>query len=207
MNGSMANGSRRTTPTAPVAAAVVSEESVAPMNTPWFQSRASLTSGMVVFRRPPKRMAEIGTPRGSVYSGARIGHWSIGVQNRLFGWLEGSSDSGVQSRPFQSVRWAGGSSVIPSHQMSPSSVSATLVKTELPLAIVFMALGLVFQPVPGATPNRPNSGLTAYSRPSSPKVIQAMSSPIISAFQPLRVGSSIAQFVLPQADGKAAATK
>ena len=57
----------------------------------------------------------------------------IGVQNRQFGWLEGSSLSGVQSRPFQSVRCAGGSSVMPSHQMSPSSVSATLVKTELPL--------------------------------------------------------------------------
>src|SRR5215210_414547 len=113
MNGSIANGSRRTTPTAPVAAAVVSEESVAPMNTPWFQSRASLTSGIVVLRRPPKRMAEIGTPFGSSYSGARIGHWVIGVQNRLFGWLEGSSLSGVQSRPFQSVRRAGGSSVIP----------------------------------------------------------------------------------------------
>src|ERR1700712_1742153 len=161
MNGSIANGSRRTTPTAPVAAAVVSEESVAPMNTPWFQSRASLTSGMVVLRRPPNRIAEIGTPRGSVYSGARIGHWVIGVQNRLFGWLEGSAESGVQSAPFQLVRWAGGSSVIPSHQMSPSSVSATLVNTELPWSMVRIALGLVSQPVPGATPNRPYSGLSA----------------------------------------------
>src|SRR6195952_4662778 len=205
MNGSMAKGSRRTTPTAPVAAAVVSEDSVAPMKTPWFQSRASLTSGIVVLRRPPKRIAEIGTPFGSSYSGARIGHWVIGVQKRLFGWLEGSSLSGVQSRPFQSVRWAGGSSVIPSHQMSPSSVSATLVNTELPWAIVFIALGLVFQPVPGATPNNPNSGLTAYSRPSSPKVIQAMSSPSVSTFQPGMVGYSIARLVLPQALGKAAA--
>src|SRR3712207_2953875 len=101
MNGSMANGSRRTTPTDPVAAAVVSEDSVAPMKTPWFQSRASVTSGIVVFRRPPKRIAEIGTPLGSSYSGARIGHWVIGVQNRLFGWLESSPLSGVQSRPFQ----------------------------------------------------------------------------------------------------------
>src|SRR3712207_2414822 len=62
MKGSIANGSRRTTPTAPVAAAVVSEDSVAPMKTPWFQSRASVTSGIVVLRRPPKRIAEIGTP-------------------------------------------------------------------------------------------------------------------------------------------------
>src|SRR3954471_24760304 len=206
MNGNIANGSRRTTPTAPVAAAVVSEDRVAPMNTPWFQSRASVTSGIVVLRRPPKRMAEIGTPFGSSYSGARIGHWVIGVQNRLFGWLDGSSLSGVQSRPFQSVRWAGGSSVIPSHQMSPSSVRATLVNTELPFAMVRMAFGLVCQPVPGATPNRPYSGFSAYSRPSSPNRIQAMSSPRVSTFQPGMVGSSMARLVLPQADGKAAAT-
>src|SRR6476619_6313662 len=157
----MAKGARRRTPTAPDEAAVVSEESVAPMNTPWFQSRASVTSGIVVLRRPPKKMAEIGTPFGSSYSGARIGHCAIGVQNRLLGCDESSEDSGVQSRPFQSVRWAGGSSVMPSHQMSPSSVRATLVNTELPTAIVFIAFGLVFQPVPGATPNRPYSGLTA----------------------------------------------
>jgi hypothetical protein len=85
----------------------------------------------------------------------------IGVQKRLFAWLEASSLSGVQSRPFQSVRWAGGSSVMPSHQTSPSSVSATLVKTEFPFSIVRMALGLVSQPVPGATPKRPYSGLSA----------------------------------------------
>jgi len=176
------------------------------MNTPCTQSRDSVTRGIVVFRRPPNRIAEIGTPRGSSYSGARIGHWSIGVQNRLFGWLEGSLESGVQSRPFQSVRCAGGCSVMPSHQMSPSSVRATLVKTELPLSMVRIALGLVFQPVPGATPNRPNSGLTAQSRPSSPNFIQAMSSPRVSTFQPGMVGSSIARLVLPQALGNAAAT-
>src|SRR3954453_2941747 len=104
MNGSIAIGSRRTTPTAPVAAAVVSDESVAPMNTPCTQSRASETSGMVVLRRPPKKMAEIGTPFGSLYSGAMIGHCMIGVQHREFGCDDGSSESGVQSRPFQSVR-------------------------------------------------------------------------------------------------------
>src|SRR5919202_6924453 len=104
MNGSIDIGSRRTTPTWPTAAAVVSDDSVAPRYTPCVQSRASVTSGIVVLRRPPKRIAEIGTPFGSSYSGARIGHWAMGVQNRLFGWLEGSSLSGVQSRPFQSVR-------------------------------------------------------------------------------------------------------
>src|ERR671910_2554047 len=206
MNGSIAIGSRRTTPTLPAAAAVVSDERVAPMNTPCVQSRASVTSGTVVARRPPNKIAEIGTPRGSSYSGAMIGHWVIGVQNLEFGCDDGSSESGVQSRPFQSVRCAGGSSVIPSHQMSPSSVSATLVKMELPRSMVRIAFALVFQPVPGATPKKPYSGLSAYSRPSSPNRIHAMSSPSVSTFQPGMVGSSMARLVLPHADGNAAVT-
>src|SRR5881227_1905731 len=134
--GSMAKGSRRSSPTLPSAAAVFSEATLAPRKTPWFQSKDSVTSGTALARRPPKRIAEIGTPLGSSYSGARIGHWLIGVQKRLFGWLEGSSESGVQSWCFQLVRCAGDSSVIPSHQMSPSSVSATLVNTEFPLSMV-----------------------------------------------------------------------
>src|SRR5215203_3356850 len=206
MNGSIAIGSRRTTPTAPVAAAVVSDDSVAPRKTPCCQSRDSVTNGTVVRRRPPKKIAEIGTPRGSSHSGAMIGHCPAGVQKRLLGWELGSSESGVQSRSFQSVRCAGGSSVMPSHQTSPSSVSATLVKMELPFAMVRIALAFVFQPVPGATPKKPYSGLSAYSRPSSPNRIQAMSSPSVSTFQPGVVGSSIARLVLPQADGNAAAT-
>src|SRR3954452_3244844 len=166
MNGSIAIGSRRTTPTWPTAAAVVSDDSVATMKTPWSQSRASVTSGTVVARRPPNRMAEIGTPFGSSYSSAMIGHCLIGVQNRLFGCDETSPDSGVQSLPFQSIKCPGGVAEYPSHQTSPSSVSATLVKSELPFSIVSIAFGLVFQPVPGATPNSPNSGFTAYRRPS-----------------------------------------
>ena len=52
-------------PTLPVAAAVVSEPSVAPMNTPCIQENACMTSGIVVARRPPNMIAEIGTPAGS----------------------------------------------------------------------------------------------------------------------------------------------
>ena len=107
------------------------------------------------------------TPAGSSQLSAMIGHWAAGVVNRLFGWLEGSWESGVQSRPFQSIRCAGGSSVMPSHHTSPSSVSATLVKMELP-HIVRIALALVFMDVPGATPKNPASGLIACRRPSSP---------------------------------------
>ena len=68
-----------------------------------------------------------------------------------------------------------------------------------------MALELVSQPVPGATPKKPASGLMAYSRPSSPNFIQQMSSPMVSAFQPGIVGTSMARLVLPHADGKAPA--
>ncbi len=121
------------------------------------------------------------------------------------GWLESSSDCGPHSSPFQDVALAGVFSR-PSHQMSPSSVSATLVKTELPLLIVRMAFGLVCSLVPGATPKNPYSGLTAQSRPSSPMRIQAMSSPRVSTFQPGIVGCSIARLVLPHALGNAAAT-
>ena len=206
MNGSMAIGSRRTTPTAPVAAAVVSEESVAPMKTPWVQLRDWYTSGTVVLRRPPKRIAAIGTPLGSSYSAAIIGHcFGRGAEAAVRVARDLAADSGVQSRPFQSVRCAGTSSVMPSHHTSPSSVRATLVKIVLPFSMARIALGLVSPPVPGATPNRPTSGLTAHRRPSAPKRIQAMSSPTISAVQPSRVGSSIARLVLPQALGKAAA--
>ena len=61
--GSIANGSRRSLPTAPVAAAVVSDAIVAPRNTPCSQSNASYTSGTTLERRPPSRNASIGTPR------------------------------------------------------------------------------------------------------------------------------------------------
>ena len=67
------------------------------------------------------------------------------------------------------------------------------------------ALALVFMPVPGATPKKPASGLIACSLPSAPNRIQAMSSPMVSTFQPGMVGCSMARLVLPHAEGKAAA--
>ena len=201
----MAIGSRRMVPTVPSAAAVCSLPSVAPMKTPCCQSRASVTKGTVVLRRPPNRIAEIGTPWGSSHSGASEGHCDIGVQYREFGCAAGDPDSGVQSWPLQSMRCSGVPSR-PSHHTPPSSVSATLVKTVLPAAMVFIAFGLELQLVPGATPKKPNSGLTAYSRPSLPNRIQAMSSPRVSARQPGIVGWIIARLVLPQADGNAATT-
>ena len=87
--------------------------------------------------------------------------------DRAFGCAAWRPQPGDQSSPFQSIRWSGGSSVNPSHQTSPSSVSAALVKIVLAL-IDSIAMGLELYEVPGATPKKPASGLMAYSRPSSP---------------------------------------
>ena len=156
----MAKGSRRRFPTAPAAAAVVSEAMIEPRNTPWSQSRLWKTSGMTEARRPPKRMAEIGTPAASSHSEAMAGSCEAGVVNRALGWAAGLPDAGSKALPCQSVVPAGASSLMPSHQTSPSAVMAVLVKIEL-ASTVSMALGLVCMLVPGATPKKPASGLIA----------------------------------------------
>src|SRR5262245_53730601 len=158
-NGSMAKGSKRTSPTLPAAAAVFSDDMIDPRKTPWSQSRASVTSGTVLARRPPKRMAEMGTPLGSSQWGEMAGHCDAGAVKRALGWAAVLSAAGVQSSPRQSTRCWGGS-LMPSHQTSPSSVLATLVKITFSPS-VRMALGLVLSEVPGATPKKPASGLTA----------------------------------------------
>src|SRR3954447_16578945 len=203
-NGSIANGSKRSSPTVPAAAAVFSELIVAPRKTACFQSNASRTSGTPVERRPPSRNASIGTPAGSSQSSEIDGHCAAATVKRAFGCAAGASDSGVQSLPFQSIRWSGVSPVSPSHQMSPSSVFAQLVKTVL-RRIVSTAFGFVVALVFGATPKKPASGLTAYRRPSSPTFIHAMSSPTVSTVQSSSVGTSMARFVLPHALGNAPA--
>ncbi len=123
----MANGSKRSLPTSPNAAAVVSELMIEPMKTPCVQSNASRTRGTTVDRRPPNMIASMGTPAGSSQSGAIAGSWPAGAVKRAFAWAAGRPASGVQSWPFQSTRCAGGVSVRPSHQTSPSSVRATFV--------------------------------------------------------------------------------
>ena len=82
----MAMGSRRTTPTAPVAAAVVSEAMMEPTNTPWSQSRDWYTSGAHLARRPPKIMADRGTPSGSSQLEAMQGQFLAGAVKRELGW-------------------------------------------------------------------------------------------------------------------------
>ena len=66
-----------------------------------------------------------------------------------------------------------------------------------------IAFGFVSRPVPGRHTEHPYSGLIACRRPSAPNFIQQMSSPIVSAFQPGSVGTSIARLVLPHALGNA----
>src|SRR5271166_3234095 len=161
---------------------------------------------MFLLARPPKMNAATGTPAGFSQSGSIDGHWPAGAVKRAFGCAAGRPQPGVQSAPVQSIRCAGGVGFMPSHQISPSSVSAVLVKIEF-FAQLAIAFGFDCTLVPGATPKKPASGLIARSSPPGPCLIQAMSSPTVVTFQPSSAagGTSIARLVLPQALGKAAA--
>src|SRR5260221_11254223 len=153
-------GSRLTTPTFPVAAAVVSEPIVAAIYTPESQSAASETSGPGPDRRPPNPKADIATPCGFSQSESMEGHCDAGTVNRALGCAAFLPQPGVHSIPCQSMSLAGGVSVIPSHHTSPCGVMATFVNIVL-LLIIVMQLGLVFSGVPCATPKNPDSGLIA----------------------------------------------
>ena len=127
---------------------------VAAMYTPSTQLRASVTSGTVVERRPPKMKASMATPWGSSQALSRAGLLTAATVKRAFGCAAlapvSLAISGVQSLPCQSMQCAGGLP-IPSHHTSPSSVRATLVKMTS-LFRLAMQLGLVRVLVPGATP-------------------------------------------------------
>ena len=88
------------------------------------------------------------------------GQRASGVVKREFGCAACLPQPGVHDSPRQSVRCAGGVSVMPSHQTSPSSVRATFVKI-VSAATASIALGLLLAFVPGATPKNPFSGLMA----------------------------------------------
>src|SRR5947207_1070948 len=160
-NGSIAIGSRRTTPTWPVIAAVVSVLIADPRNTPCVQSNASNTSGMTLVRREPKMSPEIGTPCGSSQFGAIDGHCCARTVKREFGCAAGPF-SASHGRPCQSTKPGGGSGVRPSHHGSFDGVIATLVKIVLERTI-WVALAFVLGLVLGATPKNPRSGLIARS--------------------------------------------
>src|SRR5215510_3683775 len=99
----MAIGSRRSLPTSPAAAAVVSDPTVAPTYTPWFQLNDWYTSGMVCSRRPPNTNALIGTPAGSSQAGSIVGHCEAGAVKRALGCAALRPQPGVQSWPVQSM--------------------------------------------------------------------------------------------------------
>src|SRR5438552_13050698 len=144
--GSIAIGSRRTTPTAPLCAAVVSDATEAPTNTPWLQSKACSTSGAVRARRPPNTSAEMGTPCGSSNLGEIDGHCAAGAVKREFGWAAFSLDPFRHGRPRQSVRRSGTGPSIPAPPGLPPPVTAPLEKTET-LPSASRAFGLVFEGV------------------------------------------------------------
>src|SRR5712691_4117224 len=162
-NGIMAMGSRRTTPTWPVMAAVVSVLITAPRKTPCCQPKLSKTIGMTLVRREPKMQPEIGTPCGSSQLGAMDGHWLHGTVKRELGCAAGAPP-GAQALPCQSSVPAGASVPMPSHQGSFDGVMATLVKMVLERTML-MPFGLVAALVFGATPKKPRSGLMARSWP------------------------------------------
>src|SRR5205807_9101361 len=141
-NGSIAMGSRRSWPTLPAAAAVVSLLAVAPRKVPCSQLNASVTSGRTAARRPPKRMASIGTPFGSCHSGAITGHWLAGVVNRALGCAALRPLLGVHGRRSQSISSPGLASVMPSHQTSASRGIPQFVNMQ---ALFAVRLALAFE--------------------------------------------------------------
>src|SRR6185369_13260256 len=94
-NGSIAIGSRRSTPTFPAAAAVFSDAMIDPKNTPCCHELACTTSGATPARRPPNKIALIGTPAGSCHSLAITGHCPARTVNRALGCELFLFDSGV----------------------------------------------------------------------------------------------------------------
>lgn len=63
------------------------------------------------------------------------------------------------------------------HEIWTELVKTVRNRTQESVEIAASALGLLFSFVPGATPKKPFSGLTAHSLPSLPTRIHAMSSP------------------------------
>src|SRR5215831_16716398 len=156
-------------------------------------------------------IALIGTPSDDSQFGSIVGHCDAGAVNRPLGCAAVVPfflpSAGGQRAPRQSRHSAGGFSVMPSHQTPPSGVSATLVKIVFRDSVA-MAAGFVLALVPGATPKKPASGLIPRNWPVGSGFSHAMSSPTVHTFQPgMDLGGIIiAQLVLPQAEGNAAAT-
>src|SRR5271156_843229 len=96
-------------------------------------------------------IALMGTPSGAFAIGSSDGLFVIGAAKREFGCAAFSFESGVHLLPRQSRHSRGTSPSLPSHQTSPSGVSATFVKI-VSRRIVCTAVGLDLELVPGTTP-------------------------------------------------------
>ena len=164
--------------------------------------------GAVFARRPPNTIAEIGTPFVELNSLDMQGQFSAFAVNLELGCAPFSPQSGSHFSPFQFRALRGGVLLRPSHQTVLLSRSWTTFVKIVSLFVVARALGFDFALVPGATPKKPYSGLTAQRPPSSPTRSHAISSPTHQTLYPFFLyisgGISIARFVLPQADGNAA---
>src|SRR5450432_2695616 len=106
---------------------------------------------MVSARRPPKMIALIGTPFGSLASGSSEGLLIMGAAKRELGCAAFSFESGVHLLPRQSRHSFGTGPSLPSHQTSPSGMSPTFVKM-VSRPVVFTAVGFDLELVPGTTP-------------------------------------------------------
>src|SRR5215510_11940196 len=124
---------------------------VAPKYTPCVQLNDCTTSGTVVARRPPKMIAEMGTPFGSSQNFESAGLLIAGAVKREFGCAALSVEPFFHGRPCQSVSSSGTSPSLPSHHTSRSLVIATFVNSVF-FCTLRIALGLLFMLVPGATP-------------------------------------------------------
>src|SRR5215467_10870194 len=175
----MAMGSRRTTPTWPVMAAVVSVLMAAPRKTPCCQPKLSKTMGMTLVRREPKMKPEIGTPCGSSQFGAMDGHWLHGTVKREFGCAAGAPP-GDHALPCQSSVPAGASVPMPSHQGSFDGVMATLVKMVLERTML-MPFGLVAALVFGTNAKKARSGMAARGWPLRSTENQPILAPSVQA--------------------------
>ena len=138
----MANGSRRSSPTLFSAAAVPSEAMLDGQ-----EHAMAPVEGLDDQRHSRRRGGRrTGSPRS-----ARPGIFPLRRDRRALTGRGGEARVGVgggrpppgdHGWPFQSVRFSGGCAVRPSHQTSPSAVSATLVKMQLATSVA-MALVLV----------------------------------------------------------------
>ena len=160
---------------------------------PWWRRRARRAASSATRTRAARWWRggrRRGTPRSARPSGPPTRARSTGTatpatQKREFGCAAGRRRTRASTTGrFQSVRCAGGSSV----DVLPPHVAVVGERGVGEHGVARRACasrsGWTRSLVPGATPKNPNSGLIACRRPSSPNFIHAMSSPMVSTFQP-----------------------